>query len=604
MEIRKAYIYSRVSKGTQTKGDGLRRQVESATKFVEMENASNRSSGRHTYVVEDNLITDRGLSAYKGLNTEANAGLGAFIEAAKNGDIARGSLLVVEAIDRISRLPADEARKLFGMFKTFGIDVAIVKFGIIIYHNENTKLEHDLLLTAAFHLAHLESDQKSKRIRARFEHKRKLEKNGGEKRTSICPAWMELSHDRTEFVLIPEHEQVLRRMIEMKLSGIGCLRIAKSLNEEGILNFSGKPWQVKLVEKYLKMEQLIGSFQRVEHVRDENGTIQKKPIGLIEKNYYPAVIDGDTFLRLKQSFKRSGGRQTGAYKNLFSNMLYCPTCGSAMSYSKPNRGRKKIRCRKQIDGRGCSQRALYYDVLEERLIQALAGLDYAKINSDSFVELEKEINTLEATISDLEEQAEIVNNQFLKEDDVRIQSTFREKLKSIFDKIDDNRKRYEQLVTVKQDYDLSVVSELKLGEMKDREKYNQFVRNFVDYIIASDDCEDSPKFVRIKFKADSIGEVHFGFKGELYENEAVLTDFFTRENTSSGVGVKRALSLSKVASNHQKLAEISDVKPPMTKDVREAIRYYFELQQAVKSDLPKWGDIAKAAQLPLEGRVI
>ncbi len=100
MEIRKAYIYSRVSKGTQTKGDGLRRQVESATKFVEMENASNRSSGRHTYVVEDNLITDRGLSAYKGLNTEANAGLGAFIEAAKNGDIVRGSLLVVEAIDR------------------------------------------------------------------------------------------------------------------------------------------------------------------------------------------------------------------------------------------------------------------------------------------------------------------------------------------------------------------------------------------------------------------------------------------------------------------------------------------------------------------------
>ncbi|WP_323744721.1 recombinase family protein [Vibrio splendidus] len=49
----------------------------------------------------------------------------------------------------------------------------------------------------------------------------------------------------------------------MKLSGIGCLRIAKSLNEEGILNFNGKPWQVKLVEKYLKMEQLIGSFQRV-----------------------------------------------------------------------------------------------------------------------------------------------------------------------------------------------------------------------------------------------------------------------------------------------------------------------------------------------------
>jgi hypothetical protein len=75
---------------------------------------------------------------------------------------------------------------------------------------------------------------------------------------------MELSHDRTEFVLIPEHTKVLKRMIEMKLNGMGCLRIAKPLNEEGTLNFNGKPWQLKLVEKYLKMERLIGSFQRVE----------------------------------------------------------------------------------------------------------------------------------------------------------------------------------------------------------------------------------------------------------------------------------------------------------------------------------------------------
>ncbi|WP_241907001.1 zinc ribbon domain-containing protein [Vibrio splendidus] len=58
-----------------------------------------------------------------------------------------------------------------------------------------------------------------------------------------------------------------------------------------------------------------------------------------------------------------------------------------MSYFKPNRGKTKIRCRKQIDGRGCNQRALHYDVLEERLIQALSGLDYAKISSDSLIVL-------------------------------------------------------------------------------------------------------------------------------------------------------------------------------------------------------------------------
>ncbi|PTP94649.1 recombinase family protein [Vibrio splendidus] len=604
MKFRTAYIYSRVSKGAQAKGDGLRRQIESATNFIKSTNETNRRNGGYTYHIADSLIIDKGLSAYKGLNTEENAGLGAFLEASRKGEIEKGSLLVVEAIDRISRLPADDAREIFSKFKTYGVDVAIVKFGIIIHHNESTKLEHDLLLTAAIHLAHLESDQKSKRIKARFEHKRGEEKKGGEKRTSICPAWMRISDDKKSFELIPNHEAVLKRMIDMKLNGIGCLRIAKSLNEEGILNFSGKKWQVKLVEKYLKMEQLVGSFQRVEHVRDEDGVIRKKPLGALEKHYYPSIIDEATFLRLKKSFKRAGGRQTGAYKNLYSNLLYCPTCGTAMSYFKPNRGKIKIRCRKQIDNRGCNQRALNYEVLEKRLIAALSGLDYAKINSQSFAMLEKEISLLEATITDLEEQQKAVESAFLDEDDVRIQVVFRSKIKAILDKIDMERSRYEQLIVVKQDYDMSVVNELKLEKPEDREKYNQFVRNFVSYIVATDDLEDSPRFIRVVFKAQSVGEVDFGFNGELVENENAVSGLYTREENVKDVNVTRTISLSKVLTFDEQLKEILDVTPPLAQDVREKIRYYFELQQAVKANPTKWLKVAKNAHLPLAGRVI
>lgn len=176
-----AYIYSRVSKDVQVQGDGIRRQIDGAIRFVESKNKENLQNGLPTYSIADEFITDRGLSAYKGFNTAANGGLGAFLEAARKGEIKRGSLLVVEAVDRISRMPADESRKTFSLFKEYGIDVAIVKFGIIIKHSESTTLENDLLITAAIHLAHMESQQKSNRINDYFENKRMKEKEGGGK---------------------------------------------------------------------------------------------------------------------------------------------------------------------------------------------------------------------------------------------------------------------------------------------------------------------------------------------------------------------------------------------------------------------------------------
>ncbi|MDW2052402.1 recombinase family protein, partial [Vibrio sp. 977] len=82
-----AHIYSRVSKGTQVKGDGLRRQIEIASKFIEDVNISNSRDGLPVYTLADSPIYDRGLSAYFGLNTDENAGLGAFLKAAENGQV-------------------------------------------------------------------------------------------------------------------------------------------------------------------------------------------------------------------------------------------------------------------------------------------------------------------------------------------------------------------------------------------------------------------------------------------------------------------------------------------------------------------------------------
>ncbi|MDD9156280.1 recombinase family protein [Aliivibrio sp. S4TY2] len=590
-----AYIYSRVSKEAQVNGDGLRRQIDNAFRFIDSKNRELMEKGLPTYVVADELITDRGLSAYKGYNTAANGGLGAFLEAAKRGEVKRGSLLVVEAVDRISRMPADESRKTFGLFKEYGIDVAIVKFGVIIKHSESTTLENDLLITAAIHLAHMESQQKSNRINDRFEEKRKQEKLGGAKRTTICPLWMKISEDKKSFELIPDRARVMRRIIDMKLNGMGCQRIASTLNEEGVPYFNGKTWSTRIVLKYCKMIQLYGAFQRVRHVRTEHCT-QKQPWGDVEQNYYPALIDEQTFLRLKNSFKKSGGRQTGAFSNLFSGLLCCPKCGSSMSYYKPNRGSLKVRCRKQLDKQGCDQRALNYEEIEERLIRALAGLDYAKINDSSFIDVSAELSLLEATIAELNENVNVVAAQLMKNTDPRMCETLTDKLSQLYNEIDSNKVRFDELSILHSNYDISVIDNLELSENKDRERYNHFIKQFVKYIICTDKKQGGS--LRVVFKADAIGELPFSFDGD-DRNDKAVSDVFTANKAVSPSNTIRTINMDKSSTVYLPiLKEITDVKQPNDlNDTRDRLRYMHAIRVAVRFNPSKWAEIAKKAQL-------
>lgn len=589
-----AYIYSRVSKDVQVHGDGIRRQIEGAIRFVEKINQDNIQKGIPTYKIADDFITDKGLSAYKGFNTAANGGLGAFLEAARKGEIKRGSLLVVEAVDRISRMPADESRKTFSLFKQYGIDVAIVKFGIIIKHSESTTLENDLLITAAIHLAYMESQQKSNRINDYFDKKRLREKEGGEKRTSICPLWMKLSEDKKSFELIPDRARVMSRIIDMKLNGIGCHRIASTLNKEGVPYFNGKTWSTTIVTKYCKMIQLYGAFQPVKHVRTDSGT-QKKPWGDVLQNYYPAVIDEQTFLRLKNSFKRTGGRQTGAYSNLFSGLLCCPECGSGMSYFKPNRGKQKIRCRKQIDKQGCFQRALDYEEIENRLVKALAGLDYAKINDNSFASLSEELSSLEANIAELRENIEAVSAQLMENSNPRLYDILIEKLTKLDDEICIEQDKFNELSTLQSNYDASIINSLQLDSNEDRARYNHFVKQFVKYIICTDKKQGGP--LRVVFKADTVGELPFNFDDE--KNDKAVSEVFTANRSISDTETVRLINLDKSSGMYlSTLKDITDVKQPNDlSDSRELIRYMHAVRMAVRRNPNKWKGIAAQAKL-------
>ena len=89
----KAYSYVRMSTDLQLKGDSLRRQLEASRKYAETHSLE---------LVSDVDLHDIGVSAYSGKNI-ASGSFGRFLALVREGKIEKGSYLLVESFDRMSR---------------------------------------------------------------------------------------------------------------------------------------------------------------------------------------------------------------------------------------------------------------------------------------------------------------------------------------------------------------------------------------------------------------------------------------------------------------------------------------------------------------------
>src|SRR5438105_4565899 len=95
-----AYSYIRFSTPAQKTGDSLRRQTEARDDWLKV----------HPDVKLDTSLrmTDEGISARHGKNRSDKACLGAFLNLVEGGRVSRGSYLLVENLDRLSRQDVHE----------------------------------------------------------------------------------------------------------------------------------------------------------------------------------------------------------------------------------------------------------------------------------------------------------------------------------------------------------------------------------------------------------------------------------------------------------------------------------------------------------------
>src|SRR5687768_14530083 len=108
----KAYSYIRWSSDPQTQGDSLSRQLESTRTIC-------KEKG---WELDESLAPDQGVSAYTGTNLKKGS-LGSFLEAVEKNRIPTPCVLVVEALDRLTRTRLRDARTLFDGLLAKGVRI-------------------------------------------------------------------------------------------------------------------------------------------------------------------------------------------------------------------------------------------------------------------------------------------------------------------------------------------------------------------------------------------------------------------------------------------------------------------------------------------------
>jgi DNA invertase Pin-like site-specific DNA recombinase len=303
-----AYSYIRFSTPDQAKGDSLRRQAEDAAAWC----------GRNGVRLDTaTSFRDVGKSAFTGThrtNPDRHA-LAAFLKLVEQGKVPRGSYLIIENLDRLSREHLQPALLLALNLLQAGIRLVQLKPVEMVFDSKSDTLPV-MMMIVELSRGHSESAMKSERIGAAWREKRRKAREGGAVLTRRLPAWVEEQDGK--LCLVPEKAAAVRRVFELAAAGYGCTLILKKLVAEGVpaIGDSGK-WARSYVGLLLADRRVLGEFQPC--LRD--GT----PDGEALPGYYPAAVTEALWLAARagaaQRRDHPGRVRRGSGLNVFAGLL-------------------------------------------------------------------------------------------------------------------------------------------------------------------------------------------------------------------------------------------------------------------------------------------
>jgi DNA invertase Pin-like site-specific DNA recombinase len=288
-----AYSYVRFSSQKQAKGDSIRRQIELRDAYI----------SRNKLTLDTCLtLADHGVSAFRGKNADTGA-LGVFLAACRAGKVKKGSVLIVENLDRVSRQDPDKAVRLF---------LDILDHVTIVTLSPEKEFKKPVDMTS-FILAVIEL------CRANGEwSERRKQLASGKKISKKVPSWI----NPETWTADEKKADVIRRIFRLIRDGYGYQAIAKILNMEKVKPISkSKFWHCSYLEKLMHSPSLKGEYQP--RMLSEDG--KRVEVGDMVKDYFPVVISHDLWSAAHQALaarRTQRGRISPKVSNLFTDIAY------------------------------------------------------------------------------------------------------------------------------------------------------------------------------------------------------------------------------------------------------------------------------------------
>lgn len=387
--MKEVYSYSRISSTRQREGHGLERQAKLAQEYAK----------EHGLLLLE--LNDSGISAFKADDNNATKGkLAWFLQQIKIGEVKPGSVLLVEALDRLSRDHILSALEVF---------IKILKAGVEIHTLADNKVytaeSHMNDIMFSFILmsqANQESVTKSRRQKANWVKAREELRDGNARAMCNIPKYIKRVGD--EFVIPAENKAVLLRIVDMYLGqGLGARKIAGLLNEEGVPSLSGHAvWNDLYITRILRNEALIGNYK--------SKGVDEPIIGI-----FPPVVELDVFNRLQNELSKrcklnTPGR-SDKHVNVFKGLLKCGDCQGSVKIQSCSGNKRYYRCAAMIDKSwDCCNGSWRQQDFEHAFFKYVGGLDLYEVFGDKSVvrKAKHKVDALEGELLQLQGKVDAV----------------------------------------------------------------------------------------------------------------------------------------------------------------------------------------------------
>jgi DNA invertase Pin-like site-specific DNA recombinase len=380
--VGKAIIYRRFSSDEQESGDSLARQLRVCEAFA---------LSKEWEVIE--IVDDKGRSAYKNEHIDFGQ-LGALTRRIEAGELAAGTVILAEKLDRLSRRPFMEAMSWVWKITSHGIKIAIADLKFV--YDETPDIATHIIGTIIQDQANIESAKKSDR----YQSAKLALWNMAETRTGKWvnlaarpPLWLTRKQTLDGWEINQDRKAIINHIYQWSADGLGAQGIARRLNGQNVSPWGSwrkhePKWGLTSINQLLRNPAVEGDFVA------EKGPFAGKKIA----GFYPVIVDADLVARSRSAMderrKVKGLRARGGVAGLFSGLTVCGECGHRAfltSHYKNGREYRYLRCEGAREGRGCKNDGYYsYQAFEDTALDLC--LDLAL--DDSFFEMTDELKNL------------------------------------------------------------------------------------------------------------------------------------------------------------------------------------------------------------------